>query len=57
MKKKNDFIDNIKKMFSRSDSDKKHDKIHGETAKDKYQNTVARFKKAGSPLRVTFFTA
>lgn len=57
MKKKNDFIDNIKKMFSRSDSDKKTDKIHGETAKDKYQNTVARFKKAGSPLRVTFFTA
>ena len=57
MDKKNDFIDNIKKMFSRKDPDKKKDKVHGETAKDKYHNTVARFKKAGSPLRVSFFTA
>lgn len=55
--KKNDFIENIKKMFSRSDSEKKTDRIHGETAKDKYNNIVARFKKAGSPLRVSFFTA
>ena len=53
--KKNDFIENIKKMFSRSDSEKKTDRIHGETAKDKYNNIVARFKKAGSPLRVSFF--
>ncbi|CAM4144913.1 transglycosylase domain-containing protein [Jeotgalicoccus halotolerans] len=57
MEKKNDFIDNIKKMFSRKDPDKKKDKVHGATAKDKYHNTVARFKKAGSPLRVSFFTA
>lgn len=57
MDKKNDFIDNIKKMFSRKDPDKKKDKVHGATAKDKYHNTVSRFKKAGSPFRVTFFTA
>lgn len=57
MDKKNDFIDNIKKMFSRKDPDRKKDKVHGTTAKDKYHNTVARFKKAGSPLRVSFFTA
>ena len=57
MDKKNDFIDNIKKMFSRKDPDKKKDKVHGANAKDKYHNTVARFKKAGSPLRVSFFTA
>src|SRR5690625_2021479 len=57
MKKKNDFIDNIKKMFSRKDPDKKIDKVHGATAKDKYHNTVSRFKKAGSPIRVSFFTA
>ena len=36
--KKNDFIENIKKMFSRSDSEKKTDRIHGESAKDKYNN-------------------
>lgn len=57
MEKKNDFIDSLKKLFSRRDPDKKNDKVHGDTAKDKYHNTVARFKKAGSPLRVTFFTA
>lgn len=48
MDKKNDSIDNIKKMFSRKDPDKKKDKVHGANAKDKYHNTVARFKKAGS---------
>lgn len=57
MEKKNDFIDSIKRLFSRKDPDKKKDKVHGATAKDKYHNTVARFKKAGSPLRVSFFTA
>ena len=57
MEKKNDFIDSIKRLFSRKDPDKEKDKVHGATAKDKYHNTVARFKKAGSPLRVSFFTA
>src|SRR5699024_2181378 len=55
--KKNDFIENIKKMFSRSDSEKKTDRIHGETAKDKYNNIIDFFKKLCSDIRIYFIIA
>lgn len=53
--KNNDFVNYIKNLFSRKDT--KRDSIEGATFKEKFNSVIARFKKAGSPLRVSFFTA
>ncbi|WP_411842035.1 transglycosylase domain-containing protein [Salinicoccus sp. HZC-1] len=57
MKKKNDFLNDIKKMFSRGDENVEKDKLHGSSLKEKINNAANRFKKAGSPVRISFFTA
>ena len=56
MKKNNSFFDNIKKMFNRDKETRSKDRVQGEGFKEKYNNSVKRFKKAGSPVRVGFFT-
>lgn len=53
--KNNDFVNYIKNLFSRRDTGKAP--IEGSTFKEKFNSVTSRFKKAGSPLRVSFFTA
>lgn len=55
--KKNDFLNDIKKMFSSGDDDTEKDKLKGSSFKEKLNNATDRFKKAGSPARISFFTA
>lgn len=57
MKKNNDFIDNIKKMFSKDNQTKEKDTVRGKSFKERFSNIRSRFKKVGSPARVGFFTA
>lgn len=56
MKKNNAFFDNIKKMFTKDDQTHSKDSIQGDNMKEKYNNSINRFKKVGSPVRVGFFT-
>lgn len=56
MKKNNAFLENIKKMFNRVNETRSKDRVQGDTFKEKYHNSVKRFKKVGSPIRVGFFT-
>ncbi|MFC3418424.1 transglycosylase domain-containing protein [Salinicoccus hispanicus] len=57
MKKNNDFLTYIKNLFSRRDTVTKPDAIEGSTFKEKYNSVTSRFRKTGSPLRISFFTA
>ena len=51
----NDFTNNIKKMFTRSEPGSEKDKVTGSTFKEKFSSIGARMKKTGSPLRTGFF--
>src|SRR5690625_2688137 len=55
--KKNDFLNNIKKMFSGGDGDSEKDRLKGSSFREKLNNATDRFKRAGSPARISFFTA
>ncbi|MCG1009367.1 penicillin-binding protein [Salinicoccus sp. ID82-1] len=57
MKKNNDFFTYIKNLFSRRDTETKADGIEGSTFKEKFNSVTSRFRKTGSPLRISFFTA
>ncbi|SOC39269.1 transglycosylase domain-containing protein [Salinicoccus kekensis] len=50
-----DFTNNIKKMFTKSEPGNEKDKVTGSTFKEKFSNIGARMKKTGSPLRMGFF--
>jgi penicillin-binding protein len=52
----NDFTENIKKMFTRGEPRGDKDKVTGSTFRERFSNINSRMKKAGSPLRVGFFT-
>lgn len=55
--KKNDLLNDIKKMFSSGEDDAEKDELQGSSFKEKLNNATTRFKKAGSPARISFFTA
>ncbi|GAB3061368.1 transglycosylase domain-containing protein [Salinicoccus sesuvii] len=57
MKKNNDFLNYIKNLFSRRDTEAKAEPIKGATFKEKFNSVTSRFKRTGSPLRISFFTA
>src|SRR5690625_5434665 len=51
----NDFTNNIKKMFTKSEPGGEKDKVTGRTFKEKFSNIGDRMKKTGSPVRTGFF--
>ncbi|GAA3723978.1 transglycosylase domain-containing protein [Salinicoccus jeotgali] len=57
MNKINDFLDYIKHLFSKGEKTSNKEKAESTTFKEKLSHTKTRFKKAGSPIRISFFTA